>query len=208
MHDDSDKRIEATQTHRRAILKMLLVMGAVPLRFVGAHAAEHNNPPVFSTIRHQFTMIEPAFVMPAVSLADRTGRAKVLGPAKGKVMLLNFWATWCPACRTDLPMLERFSEVMGEGVAVAAVSTDSHEDRSKIEPFLDDLKIKKLPIYLDPDGRLGSSSSDIKAPFSLRAGMPVTYLIQPSCVVAGYMLGLADWQSPEGQNLLSYYAQR
>jgi thiol-disulfide isomerase/thioredoxin len=179
--------------------------GALPFMAEAGSAGEFDSPPVFATARHQFTLLEPAMRMPAVVLMDGAGRPKRLAAMPGRVLLLNFWATWCAACRLDLPLLERFHDAMGERVGVAAVSTDTKEQRRRIKLYLDGLAVRSLPIYLDPEARLASSSTNGSAPFSLLGGMPVTYLVTPSGRVAGYILGVANWLADDAQNLLEYY---
>lgn len=191
---------------RRSALTSLIGFSSLAFLPAPSFAGDFEDPPVFENARHQFTMIEPPQQMPAITLKDRKGRPARLAAPFGKVLLLNFWATWCAACQHDLPLLERVHRVMGDRVRVAAVSTDAVQEQEKIGPYLDRLSIDSLPIYLDPDGLLASSSTRSNASFSLSSGMPVTYLITPSGRVAGYILGIADWMSADGQRLLSYYA--
>lgn len=191
---------------RRTVLTSLIGLSSLPLVANASLAAEFDNPPVFATVRHQFTMIEPAMQMPAVLLMDDTGRPTHLAATPGKVLLLNFWATWCEACQQDLPLLERFHDAIGDRVHIAAVSTDAPQDREKIKPYLNRLSIRSLPVYLDPEGRLTNSETNATAPFSLSQGMPITYLITPSGRVAGFILGVADWLTGDAQKLLDYYA--
>lgn len=191
---------------RRMVLTSLVGLGSLPLSASAGLAGQFDDPPVFATARHQFTMIEPAMQMPDAMLMDGAGRAKRLAAISGKILLLNFWATWCEACQRDLPLLERFHNVMGGRITIAAVSTDTWEQRGSIKPYLDRLSIRSLPIYLDPEGRLASTSAGTKAPFPLLGGMPVTYLITPSGRVAGYILGVADWLADDARKLLAYYA--
>jgi thiol-disulfide isomerase/thioredoxin len=139
-----------------------------------------------------------------IVLTDLRGRAARLAAVPGKVLLINLWATWCDACRIDLPLLERFHIAMGDRVAVAAVSTDKI-DREKVRTHLERLSIRRLPIFLDPDGRLASNSTERPTPLRLY-GMPITYLIDASGRIGGYVLGSADWLSEDAQRLLAYYA--
>lgn len=192
---------------RRAVVVTSLA-GLVGLPFLAGRgtAKEFDHPPVFSTKRYQFTMIEPAAQMPSVTLMDDKGKPKRLAAEPGKILLLNFWATWCEACRYDLPLLERFATKFANRINVAAVSTDSAGELGKVGPYLRELSIRSLPIYLDPDGHLARNSLESEAAFSLAYGMPVTYLITPSGRIAGYILGVADWLSADAQKLLAYYA--
>jgi thiol-disulfide isomerase/thioredoxin len=139
-----------------------------------------------------------------VVLNDLRGRATPLAAVPGKVLLVNLWATWCEACRIDLPMLERFHVAMGDRVAVAAVSTDT-TNRENVRSYLEKLSIHRLPILLDPDGRVASNSTE--SPAQLTAyGMPITYLIDASGRIAGYISGALDWLADDAQRLLAYYS--
>lgn len=189
---------------RRAVLGSLLGSAALPILAVPGHAQSDDRPPVFETTRHQFTIIRPQRALPAVSLIDISGRPATLRPAPGKVLLINIWATWCEACRADLPLLERFHLSAGGRVEVAAVSVDK-TDRQRVRAYLQKLSIRKLSVYLDPDGRLASNATENPAPLPIY-GMPLTYLVTPSGRVAGYMPGVADWLAEDAQRLLAYYA--
>lgn len=182
----------------------LLGLAAVPLLASRSNAQTRDYPPVFRTARHQFTIVEPAVQLPSVPLLDLRGRAARLAAVPGKVLLINIWATWCDACRLDLPLLERFHQTSGGRVQVAAVSAE-RRDRAEIKAYLERLSIRSLPIYLDPDGLLASNSANSPAPLSAY-GMPVTYLVTPSGRVAGFISGVADWLADDAQKLLTYYA--
>lgn len=202
--DDPPETSFGARLSRRAVLSSTMGFVALSLPAGRARAQSDDHPPVFQTARHQFTIVRPSRTLPAVSLSDLGGSPRKLAPVAGKVLLINFWATWCDACRTDLPLLERFQRVAGSLVEVAAVSTD-RVDRQQVKAFLHKLAIRTLPIFLDPDGRLASESADGTAPLPIY-GMPVTYLITPSGRVAGYMPGVADWLAEDAQQLLAYYA--
>jgi thiol-disulfide isomerase/thioredoxin len=169
-----------------------------------ARAQAYDRPPVFRTSRFQFTVLEPPAQPPAVILTDLKGRPARLAPTANRILLFNLWATWCEACRTDLPLLERFHQATAGQVEVAAASTEK-KDRTDIKTFLDRLAIRSLPVYLDPQGKLVSTSNERPAVLTTY-GMPVTYLITPSGRIAGYISGVADWLSDDAQQLLTYYA--
>ena len=166
--------------------------------------AVHPAKAQFRMLQRQFIEVAPAAQLPPVKLGDLNGRPATLAPVRGKVLLINIWATWCEACRLDLPLFERFRLVTGDRVSVAAVSAETTE-RTKIKSFLEQLAIHHIPVYLDPFGKLASNSPTSQAPLAL-VGMPVTYLITPRGVVAGYVTGAEDWLSSSAQRLLSLYA--
>jgi len=194
----------STGLSRRAALASLLASAALPMLADPGRAQSDDRPPVFQTARHQFIIVQPSKILPAVSLTDVSGRPAKLAPTPGKILLVNIWATWCEACRADLPLLERFHKVAGHQVDTVAVSIDKI-DRQQVNNYLRKLSIRALPIYLDPEGRLASNSSDRPAPLPIY-GMPLTYLITPSGRIAGYMAGVADWLAKDAQELLAYYA--
>ncbi len=185
---------------------MAAVLGAAALPAIGGRvrAQGEDRPPVFRAAKHQFVVVRPSKQLPAVLLADMTGRPAQIAPVPGKVLLVNIWASWCDACRTDLPLLERFHKTASHQAAVAAVSIDTDE-RRRVKSYLDKLSIRSLPVYLDPEGKLAGNAAKGTAPL-LIYGMPLTYLITPSGRIAGYMAGVADWLAPDAQKLLAYYA--
>jgi thiol-disulfide isomerase/thioredoxin len=201
----TDRSHVANRSHmsRRAALRAL--GSVVALSATHAAAADHagDDPPPFGTASHQFTALRPRRVVPAVRLIGLDGASTDFAAWRGSVVLLNFWATWCPACRTELPNLERLQALSGEDVRVAAISTD-REGRAAVLPYLRALGIKKLAIYLDPDQRLARpADSGTNAPFALY-GMPITYVIDRSGRIVGYLVGGADWTSAAARALLDF----
>ena len=159
--------------------------------------------PSFQSGRYQFTIIQPQRELPSIRLFRLAGGTIDLSSLRGKPILLNFWATWCPACRTELPILDRLYEA-GANLHVVAVSED-RSGRETVEHFVNEQKIRTLPIYLDPNGYVSYSDSDNirNAPFALY-GMPITYLIASSGRVVGYMPGAADWTTASANSLIEY----
>lgn len=188
---------------RRGILAALGGIGASP--FLGQGRAQpQESPPAFRTARYQFTFIRPVEKLRPVVLNDLRGRATTLAAVPGKVLLINLWATWCEACRTDLPMLERFHVAMGDRVAVAAISMDK-SGQTDVKSYLEKLSIHRLPILLDPDRRLASNSTEPAAQLTAY-GLPITYLIDAAGQLEGYIAGAADWLADDAQRLLVHYS--
>ena len=176
-----------------------LAMPALPAR---ARAA---GPPPFATVRHQFTEVRGARPVPAVPIARLGGGALDLASFRGKVVLINFWATWCPACRTELPILDRLAGNGRADLAIVAVATD--RDRSLVAPFVRKLNLRHLAIGVDPGGLVAraGASDGVDTPFALY-GMPISFLLGVTGQVEGYITGEADWLSIEARRLLDYYA--
>jgi thiol-disulfide isomerase/thioredoxin len=162
-------------------------------------------PPLFRTARSQFTLIEPAVALSPTRIQRIDGKLVDLSLFRSKAILVNFWATWCPSCARELPLLQRLSEIVPtEPLEIVAVSIDS-SGPDLVKRFLRRLQIEQLPIYLDPEGRLARNvDGEGTAPFVLY-WMPISYLVDRYGRIAGYLVGEADWSSAEGLKLLRYY---
>src|SRR5712692_7605702 len=140
--------------------------------------------PTFESGRYQFTIIRPQRELPSIRLFRLEGGTIDLSSLRGKPILLNFWASWCAACRTELPILEQqYRNAWRRDLHVAAVSED-RSNRETVERFVKTLGLQTLPIYLDPSGYVAYSdgANERNAPFALY-GMPITYLIASSGLI-------------------------
>ncbi|OYX80356.1 MAG: hypothetical protein B7Y77_00675 [Bradyrhizobium sp. 35-63-5] len=193
-------------TSRRAILGGLATIFGQSLTRSFAASEPPNDPPPFETVRHQFTLLRPSRIAPDIPFSRLDGATTSLAAFRGKVVLLNFWATWCPACRIELPSLDRLQATLGgpEFQAVA-ISTDQG-GLAVVRPFLRRLQLKALLVGLDPGGRLARPPAENAPlpPFALY-GMPISYIVGKSGRVAGYLLGEADWSGEPAQRLIDYY---
>ena len=181
---------------------------AAMLTPVAIHArafAQDIKIPDFQSGRFQFTILRPRQSVPSIKLFRLDGKTMDLSSLRGRPVLLNFWATWCAACQIELPILDQMQERSRHAdLQVVAVSED-RADRAIVERFINKLRIRNLPIYLDPNGYVAFSDVDNKrkAPFALY-GMPITYAIAASGWVVGYMPGAADWTSAAATGLIEF----
>ncbi len=204
----SDTRRGFLQHARDAALTGCTI-GLATKPWIGQAKASEDNPPFFETARHQFTLLEPRKAPPPVLFHRLDGRPASLADWRGKVVLLNFWASWCPQCRTELPVLDHLQASLDPArYQVVAVSTD-HAGKPAVEPYLKSFALKHIALGLDPEGSLGrpmqNGVADAQAPFTIY-GMPMSYVIDPEGRACGYMIGAADWASDEARALLRYYA--
>jgi thiol-disulfide isomerase/thioredoxin len=136
----------------------------------------------------EFVPSSPPFAAPAISLADTNGHSVELSELRGKLVLVNLWATWCEPCLREMPSLERLQSRLGERIAVLAVSEDRGGNQS-VEPFIAKLGLKSVKIYIDPKSEVGHA-------FGAR-GLPSSFLIDREGKVLGRVEGAAEWDSPK-----------
>lgn len=123
---------------------------------------------------------------PDFSVQDSDRRIS-LSELRGKVVVLNFWATWCPPCVEEMPSLVQMQQrLKDKGVTVMAVSVDVDEDA--YHKFLKDYKVDLLTVR-DPSHK----SSDLYGTFRY----PETYIIDRSGTLRRKFIGPVDWNTPE-----------
>ena len=136
-------------------------------------------------------------VLPTIRFADEKGHAMTLQDFRGKVVLLNLWATWCPPCREEMPTLDRLqARLGGPGFEVVAVSID-RDGLPAVQEFYLQTGIKQLRVYLD---KSGEASANLGA-----TGIPTTLLIDRESREIGRKIGPAEWDSPEVVTLIQGY---
>ena len=126
---------------------------------------------------------------PALKLKDPDGRLHDLAQLKGKVVLINFWATWCPPCRREMPSMERLSHTF-KGAAFSVLAVNVGEDADSIDAFTSQLDTDlTFPILLD------STSRTLQA--WKVAGLPTTFLIDRKGRVVASAIGGREFDHPE-----------
>jgi peroxiredoxin len=129
---------------------------------------------------------------PEFSLTTPNGTIISLAQLRGKVVFLNFWATWCSPCRVEMPSMERLhKEFKDEGLAMVAIDVD--ESPEQVARFMTEFRLS-FPALLDEE-------VEVATRYSVR-GLPATFLIDRGGRTVGTALGARDWASPEGRALV------
>jgi peroxiredoxin len=124
--------------------------------------------------------------VPSFSLPDLDGNVHRLDDLRGKVVVLNFWATWCPPCVDEMPSLERLHDALGpKDVAIVAVSVD--ERFSDIEEFVDKYGVTFTVLH-----DAGKKTSRAYQTFKY----PETYIVDRSGRLRSKVVGPRDWSAP------------
>ena len=133
--------------------------------------------------------------VPETSFTDPEGGTHSLADYKGKVVLLNFWATWCAPCREEMPSLDRLqADLGGDDFQVVAIAA-GHNPPPAVKKFLSEQKIENLPVLLDPRQALARQMGVM--------GMPVTVLIDRDGNEIARLIGGADWSSDAAKTLIN-----
>jgi thiol-disulfide isomerase/thioredoxin len=133
--------------------------------------------------------------LPEVKFLDADGKERTLANWRGRIVLLNLWATWCLPCRKEMPALDRLQREMGsDKFQVVAVSVD-RTGLAGARKFLDETKAGNLALYADPTARMAAT---LRA-----AGLPATLLLDARGREIGRLLGPAEWDSDDAKRLIA-----
>ena len=130
---------------------------------------------------------------PDFQLIDLEGNWQALPDYRGKVVLLNFWATWCGPCRVEMPSMERvYHDLKDEGFAILAISSDP-QGSIVTRPFVASQGLT-FPILHDSDYRVSGS-------YGVRT-LPMSFLIDRNGTLTQRVFGARDWNSAEARELI------
>lgn len=175
-----------------------LVAGAVAgLGIIAALGLPARAGPPIRGAMADFTPIEPPRPAPQTPFGTAEGGTLTFDNFKGKVLLVNLWATWCAPCVQEMPSLSNLQDTLGgEDFQVLAISTD-RGGLKQVQPFYDKLGIRNLPVYLDPKTELTRALG--------AKGLPTSILIDRSGKMVGQLVGDAHWDSPDALALIRHY---
>lgn len=131
--------------------------------------------------------------LPLISFQNETGKTVGLADFRGRVVLLNIWATWCPPCREEMPSLDRLNAKRG-GPTFEVVALSIDRDSALVKPFYQEFGVQTLRGYFDPTSQV---SNMLRAP-----GVPTTLLIDQEGREIGRTLGPAAWDSPQVEAMI------
>jgi peroxiredoxin len=134
---------------------------------------------------------------PPLSLSTLAGGNASLAEHTDKLVLVNFWATWCQPCTVEMPTLEAlWREYRGRGLVVLGVSVDRGAPRPLLEPYVSRLGLT-FPILLDPDQRASNAWRV--------TSLPATFIVRPGGEAVGLAFGAREWDSAEMRALLARF---
>lgn len=128
---------------------------------------------------------------PNFELTDIDGKKVKLSEFRGKVVLLNFWATWCGPCKAEMPSLNSLYLAMRDKeFIILAISVDASE--KPVKSFMSEKKIA-FPVLMDKDKEISFDLYGV-------AGIPVSFLLDKNGIVTEKFMGEREWDSPDIKN--------
>ena len=202
-------RLSAQPIRHRLLIAATMVASAVVLLLVGLEygsrvpspetAVRQSAPATVSTgsasgNQLELSVFDQPHALPEVRFQDDQGRDLTLGDFRGRVVVLNVWATWCVPCRKEMPTLDRLqARLGGKNFLVVALSLD-RKGVEAVRGFYQEVGVENLAIYVDPSGK-GSHALAIP-------GVPTTLLIDQEGREVALKMGEAEWDSPEMVSLV------
>ena len=177
---------------RKAVCQVTTIVAALGLLLSGkaADAREH----LFEAMGMAKV---PSKAAPNFTLSSADGQQVSLQQYRGKVVFLNFWATWCIPCREEMPALERLHQKY-QSQDLAVLSIDLKESADQVKAFFQKHGLS-FPALLDQDGSVFRDY--------LVAGMPTTYLIGRDGIMLARGVGGRDWTRSEALQLIQELIQ-
>jgi peroxiredoxin len=177
--------MEGNVFSRRLSLILILLVALV-------FTAEGGESDLFSKIR--IDPIKGDKKAPDFSLRDLNGNKVEIKPLKGKIILLNFWATWCGPCKEEIPALEVLHQQFKEKNLVLLTISVDYEGLKPVQEFMNKHHYT-FPVLLDPQGE----TLDL---FEVKE-IPTTFIIDKKGGMIGRAIGPRDWKNPEVFSLIN-----
>ena len=144
-----------------------------------------------------FNLLENGPTLPALSLQNEQGEAVSLSDYRGKVVLLNLWATWCPPCIAEMPSLHALHELYKDHGFVVVPVASGNQGREEPTAFLKKRGLTAFQTLYDPHDQYLRT-------FDMET-LPLSFLIDRDGKMRGGVIGMANWQSEDAKTLVEAF---
>ncbi|MFD1880171.1 TlpA family protein disulfide reductase [Paracoccus pacificus] len=138
--------------------------------------------------------VDPPVAASTTAFFDESGAEKTLADYKGKVVLLNFWATWCAPCREEMPSIQKLQAEMGGDDFEVVPIASGRNPLPAIRKFFGETGVTDLPILTDPRQKLSRDMGVLS--------LPVTILLDREGREIARLIGGAEWDTPEARAII------
>lgn len=163
------------------INQKVLIAFSLLILILGAAWIWISVPAPGSTTQGQIQAPQEGFAAPDFTLETFEGQTYTLSDFRGRPVLVNFWASWCPPCRSEMPAMQRvFEDLEEEGLIVLAVNSTHQDNLGEAIKFVNNLQLS-FPILLDRTGSVGSL-------YDIRS-LPTSFFIDPEGIIQDVVVG-------------------
>ena len=135
-----------------------------------------------------------AFIAPGFELPSLSGGKINIKDYRGKVVFINFWATWCATCKVEMPSMQKvYEQFKDQGMEMLTISVD--KDPSLIQPFMDEYKLT-FPVLLDPESEVAKKTYKT-------TGVPETFIVGKHGIIVHKAIGPRDWATDDAMAAFS-----
>ena len=160
-------------------------------------ASNLNQAPKFRGEMSKIVLLQEFWPAPLTSFLDSDENTIDLSRFRGKVVLLNFWATWCYPCLLEMPSLNSLQEDLGGRLFVVVALSIDQGGLADVKRYYRKHELSEISLYLDPLGTVGQAFRLI--------GVPASYIIDHNGLVRGYLPGPADWNSSNARAVIRHF---
>ncbi|MCL1122848.1 TlpA disulfide reductase family protein [Shewanella bicestrii] len=179
------------------------ILASLSVAFAGGAQAypgmQQANKPIESTV-DLINVLPKTYPIEPVAFSDVDGKAIDFSQYKGKVVMVNMWATWCPPCVRELPAIERLAtKFKAEEFALLPISIDA-DGKQQVQPFLTSLGMANFNSYYDPEQNLGQV-------FPLDT-IPATFILDQNGQLIAFVRSFVDWDDAKAVSLIQGFIDK
>ena len=178
------------------LLSVLIIIGSAELPGLGTAARAGDDNRTLAQLFNDMLIVQfPEASEPVdFRLEDADGRPLSISEFRGRVVFLNFWTTWCPSCRIEMPSMEKLHQTFKDG-DFAMVTINLQESPSRVKEFFKEFKLT-FTALLDTGGEVGIM-------FGVNQ-IPTTYILDKKGRIIGKAMGSREWNSKESTALFKH----
>jgi thiol-disulfide isomerase/thioredoxin len=181
------------------MLKRLALLAALVAIAAFSAALAGQTVPLTGSVA-DFSRIDPPLPAPDEPFKDSGGRTLHLADFRGKVVLLNIWATWCGPCKAEMGSLDRLEAALGGADFIVLPVSIDRNGGPAVALFYNQRDLTHLGVYLDAKSALADRMGI--------DGVPTSFLIDRDGRMVGKLVGATEWDTPEALSLVRHYMKQ
>ncbi|WP_119969726.1 TlpA disulfide reductase family protein [Shewanella japonica] len=181
----------------KAVIKALVLSALVVTGIVNAYPGmEKQQKHVSNSTLDKINVLENPFPIAHIGFSDAEGKEVDFEAHKGKVVIVNMWATWCPPCVRELPALDRLEQSLSKDEFVLMPISIDAEGTKQVSPFLESIGLASFNSYYDP-------RQNLREVFPLDT-IPATFILNKEGELVAYVRTYVDW---DDKNAIAFLEQ-